>query len=109
MISKPSLPRLALAAAVAGGAAAVFALLMLVNIFEKKQEAKNPFFRVVELNDGIDDPAVWGKNFPQQYDAYLRTVDQQRTRFGGSEALATIHEPALGWSIFCNARSRARL
>ncbi len=87
MISKPSLPRLALAAAVGGGAAAIFALFLLVNIFEKKQEAKNPFFRVVELNDEIEDPAMWGKNFPLQYDAYLRTVDQQRTRFGGSEAM----------------------
>jgi nitrite reductase (cytochrome c-552) len=39
---------------------------LLVNIFERKQEAKNPFYRVVELNDTIDDPAVWGKNFPMQ-------------------------------------------
>jgi nitrite reductase (cytochrome c-552) len=54
---------------------------------ERKQEAKNPFFRVVELDDATEDPALWGKNFPLQYDAYLRTVDQQRTRYGGSEAL----------------------
>ena len=60
---------------------------LLVNIFERKQEARNPFFRVVELTDDTEDPAVWGKNFPQQYDAYLRTVDQQRTRYGGSEAI----------------------
>jgi nitrite reductase (cytochrome c-552) len=60
---------------------------LLVNIFEHKQEAKNPFFRVVELDDRTDDPAVWGKNFPIQYDSYLRTVDQVRTRFGGSEAV----------------------
>ena len=60
---------------------------LLVNIFERKQEARNPFFRVVEVNDTIDDPAVWGKNFPQQYDLYLRTVDQVRTRYGGSEAV----------------------
>ena len=32
------------------------------------------------------DPAVWGKNFPLQYDDYQRTVDQVRTRYGGSEA-----------------------
>ncbi len=67
------------------GAAAVTALL--VNIIERKQEARNPFYRVVELDDETVDAAVWGKNFPQQYDGYLRTVDQQRTRFGGSEAL----------------------
>jgi nitrite reductase (cytochrome c-552) len=72
-----------LASAIA--AAAVTALL--VNIFERKQEAKNPFFRVVELTDDTVDPAAWGKNFPLQYDSYLRTSDQKRTRYGGSEAL----------------------
>lgn len=60
---------------------------LLINIFERKQEAKNPFYRVVELNDTIEDPAIWGKNFPMQYDAYKKTVDMQRTRYGGSEAL----------------------
>jgi nitrite reductase (cytochrome c-552) len=60
---------------------------LLVNIFERKQEARNPFYRVVELNDETEDPAVWGKNFPQQYDQYKRTVDQVRTRHGGSEAI----------------------
>ncbi len=72
----------AITAAITLGVAA-----LLVNIFERKQEARNPFFRVVELSDEIDDPAVWGKNFPLQYDSYQRTVDQERTRYGGSEAL----------------------
>ena len=60
---------------------------LLMNIFERKQEARNPFYRVVELTDETEDPAVWGKNFPLQYDDYKRTVDQVRTRYGGSEAL----------------------
>ncbi|MCH8152834.1 MAG: ammonia-forming cytochrome c nitrite reductase subunit c552 [Planctomycetes bacterium] len=60
---------------------------LLVSIFEHKQDAKNPFFRVVELTDETEDPSLWGKNFPLQYDGYLRTVDMQRTRFGGSEAM----------------------
>lgn len=73
---------------VAGAAVLAFALVMLlVNIFEKKQEAKNPFFRVVELDETTEDPAAWGKNFPLQYDDYLKTVDMQRTRHGGSEAI----------------------
>ncbi|BET66144.1 ammonia-forming cytochrome c nitrite reductase subunit c552 [Opitutales bacterium ASA1] len=67
--------------------AAVAGLALLTNILERKSEAKNPFFRVVELTDDTTDPAVWGKNFPLQYDDYMRTVDQVRTRFGGSEAL----------------------
>jgi len=75
------------AVSVFAAVAALAAIALLVNIFERKQEARNPFYRVVELNDQIDDPAVWGKNFPMQYDGYLRTVDQIRTRYGGSEAL----------------------
>jgi nitrite reductase (cytochrome c-552) len=35
----------------------------------------------------MTDPAQWGKNFPLQYDSYQRTVDQVRTRYGGSEAM----------------------
>jgi nitrite reductase (cytochrome c-552) len=74
----------------AGFAAAVVTLglaALLTNIFERRQEARNPFYRVVELTDTITDPAVWGKNFPLQYDDYLRTVDMTRTRYGGSEAM----------------------
>jgi len=69
------------ALAAAGGAA------LLINIMDRKQEARNPFYRVVEITDETEDPAIWGKNFPLQYDDYLRTVDQVRTRFGGSEAV----------------------
>ena len=69
--------------------AAILGVALLTNIMERKQEGKNPFFRVVELTDEIDDPAIWGKNFPLQYDGYRRTVDQTRTRFGGSEAIVT--------------------
>jgi nitrite reductase (cytochrome c-552) len=60
---------------------------LLVNIFERKQEARNPFVRVVDIDDDTGDPAVWGKNFPFHYDAYKRTVDMERTRYGGSEAI----------------------
>lgn len=70
--------------------AAVGGVALLVNIMERKQEAKNPFYRVVELTDTTEDASLWGKNFPMQYDDYLRTVDQVRTRFGGSEAIPKI-------------------
>ena len=67
--------------------AAVGVVALLMNIMERKQEARNPFYRVVELTDTTDAPDVWGKNFPLQYDGYIRTVDQVRTRYGGSEAV----------------------
>ena len=82
------IPIVRLAAVTAAAAlAAVAGLALLVSVMERKQEAKNPFFRVVELTDDVDDPVVWGKNFPLQYDSYKRTVDQVRTRYGGSEAM----------------------
>src|SRR5579864_7457409 len=77
-----------------GGLAAVAAVAitaLLVNIFEHKQEAKNPFYRVVELKDHIEDPAVWGKNFPMQYDGYQRTGDMKQTHFVRSENSMGFH------------------
>jgi len=90
-------------AAVAALAAAGITAL-LVNIFEHQQEARNVFFRVVELTDETDDPAVWGKNFPLQYDQYSRTVDQVRTRYGGSEAMVRTPGAADPRSIVANSR-----
>jgi nitrite reductase (cytochrome c-552) len=69
------------------GLVAAGLMALLINIFEKKQEARNPFYRVVDLTDETVDASVWGKNFPFQYDDYLRTVDMVHTRFGGSEAM----------------------
>jgi nitrite reductase (cytochrome c-552) len=66
--------------------ATVVIAALLVNIFERRQEARTTFFRVVEITDDTEDPALWGKNFPLQYDSYRSTVDMQRTRYGGSEA-----------------------
>ena len=90
--------------AVLAAVAAVGIAALLTNIFERKTEARNPFYRVVELTDSIDDPEVWGKNFPIQYDAYLRTVDQVRTRYGGSEALPQAPSNADPRSIVAQSR-----
>jgi nitrite reductase (cytochrome c-552) len=79
-------------------------VMLLVNIVEHKQEARNPFFRVVELTDDTVDPALWGKNFPLQYDAYLKTVDQQRTRYGGSEAVPRTPSDADPRSVVAQSR-----
>lgn len=83
---------------------AVGGLAILINVLERKQEARNPFFRVVELTDDTEDPAEWGKNFPLQYDDYLRTTDQVRTRYGGSEALPRTPTEADPRSIVAQSR-----
>src|SRR5262245_15542668 len=84
--------------------ATIGAVALLINIFERKQEGRNPFYRVVELNDEIEDPAVWGINFPLQYDGYRRTVDQVRTRFGGSEAVPRTPSQADPRSVVAQSR-----
>ena len=91
---------------VAGIAAllAVAGVALLLNIFQRKQEARNPFYRVVELTDETEDPAVWGKNFPLQYDGYRRTVDQVRTRYGGSEAVPRTPTQADPRSVVAQSR-----
>jgi nitrite reductase (cytochrome c-552) len=104
MTEQRSIPRLILYTAVAAALAAAAVTALLVNIFERKQEARNPFFRVVELTDDTEDPATWGKNFPLQYDAYRRTVDQVRTRYGGSEAVPRTPSGADPRSIVAQSR-----
>ena len=60
---------------------------LLTSIFERKQEAKNPYVRVVDVNEISTDPVPWGANWPFEFDTYKRTVDITRTRYGGSEAM----------------------
>jgi len=96
--------RLLAITAVLAALVAVGVTALLVNIFERKQEARDPFFRVVQLDDETTDPAVWGKNFPSQYDSYRRTVDQQRTRYGGSEAVPRAPTAADPRSIVAQSR-----
>ncbi|MBL8862165.1 MAG: ammonia-forming cytochrome c nitrite reductase subunit c552 [Planctomycetes bacterium] len=73
-------------AAVGGAVAAA----LLVNISERKHEGRNPYVLLKPVTEDDTDPAVWGVNWPRQYDGYLRTAEATRTRFGGhggSEAL----------------------
>jgi nitrite reductase (cytochrome c-552) len=79
---------LGVVAVVAVATALVTALL--VNVFERKSEARNPFVRLTEVTENDTDPKKWAANFPKQYDSYLLTAQSTRTRFGGhggSEAL----------------------
>src|SRR5512145_1534496 len=72
-------------AAVTAGIAA-----LLININERKTEAKTTAVRLVEVDEDTTDPAKWGVNWPKQFDSYQRTAIATRTRFGGhggSEAL----------------------
>jgi len=81
--------------------AAVFAIMLLIgNILERKAEAKDHVFRVVNLTEDTIDPAEWGKNYPRQYDSYKRTVDIERTKHGGSEAFQKLDDDPLLRELF---------
>jgi len=64
---------------------------LIMNIFERKQEAKNPFYSIVEVTDKTEDPSIWGRNFPLQYEGYLQTKDMEGTYYGGSKPI--LHTP----------------
>ena len=54
---------------------------LLTTIFTHQQESKHPFTQVVEITDTTYDPAVWGQNFPLQYEAYLRTAEMDEAEW----------------------------
>ncbi len=74
-------------AVVVGLTGSVGAAAMLSSIAEKKAEAVRPHYRVVELTDLTDDPAVWGKNYPLHYQDYMSTDQMVPTKYGGSYAV----------------------
>ena len=74
--------------------------LLIGSILERKAEAKDHVFRVVNLTEDTVDPAEWGKNFPRQYDSYKRTVDIERTKHGGSEAFQKLDDDPLLRELF---------
>jgi len=67
--------------------------VLLANISTRKAEARNPTVRVVAIDDDTSDPAIWGKNFPVEYDLYKKTAEMTKTRFGGSEGMARTPTP----------------
>jgi nitrite reductase (cytochrome c-552) len=65
-------------------------MLLGQSVMERRAEGERAVFSLVDLDETVVDPELWGQNFPRQYDGYLRTVDTQRTRFGGSEAFSRL-------------------
>jgi nitrite reductase (cytochrome c-552) len=74
-------------------AAATYGVVaLLMNINERKQEAKEHYLKIVDLTENTIDPAEWGKNFPREYDGYKRTAENTSRRHGGSEAISKLDE-----------------
>lgn len=84
--TQPTKNRALLIALVAGVFAlvAVGVAMLLVNISEKKSEARFSYVRVVEVGEDDTDPAKWGKNWPREFDDYKRTAERTSTKYGGA-------------------------
>ncbi|ACB77879.1 ammonia-forming cytochrome c nitrite reductase subunit c552 [Opitutus terrae] len=80
--------------------ASFLVLLLYQNIVARQAEATQHVFRVVEVNDSVTDPVLWGKNYPRQYDSYRRTVDKVETKYGGSEAFQHLDRDPAWRTIF---------
>src|SRR5512146_2521540 len=65
---------------------AVGAAALLVNITERKSEARHAYVKVVDVTDSDTDPAKWGKNWPREYDDSKRTAERTTTKYGGAAA-----------------------
>ncbi len=55
---------------------------LMLNIFERKVEAKDPSFRLVEVTETDTDPEKWTLNWHNQYDSYKKTRISTLTRSG---------------------------
>jgi len=75
--------------------AAVLALLF--NIQSRKKEAFQYPLNVVEIADDELDPAVWGRNFPMEYDTFVKTeIDYGMTDYGGGTPYSKLEKvPAM--------------
>lgn len=59
--------------------------LLLVNIQQRHDEAATPSTQFVAVPKFETDPVVWGKNFPHQYNSFMRTKeDSGQTPYAGS-------------------------
>jgi len=64
---------------------------LLANIVEKQVEGDQFPATLADIGPLEVDPAVWGQNFPRQYDSYMRTeIDGNATVYGGSDAFSKL-------------------
>lgn len=57
--------------------------LLAVSIMERRWEARRPSLVLQPIADWEPNSAIWGRNYPREYETYLMTrVSTTRTRYG---------------------------
>ncbi len=62
---------------------ALLAAALLLNIAQRKQEARYAYVKLVPVTENDIDPATWGTNWPREYDGYKKTSEPTHTKYGG--------------------------
>lgn len=58
--------------------------LLAVSILERRWEAQRPSMVLKPIAEWEPNNAVWGENYPREYESYLNTkIDDTRTEYGG--------------------------
>ena len=59
--------------------------LLAVSIMERRWESQRPAIALVPLPEFEPNNAVWGRNYPREYDSYLKSkITDTKTKFGGA-------------------------
>jgi nitrite reductase (cytochrome c-552) len=82
---RPGNARLLLLAFLVASIGTALVAWVLVTMFARKQEARAPYVRVVELNEISVDPEPWGLNWPHHFDGWKSTAGDKF--YGGSNAM----------------------
>ncbi|MHB1459165.1 MAG: hypothetical protein ACYC0V_19835, partial [Armatimonadota bacterium] len=70
---------------IAGSAITLGIAALLLNIKQHKYEATQYPLKVLNISDKELDPAVWGHDFPRQYDSFKKTSETTfKTLYGGA-------------------------
>ena len=73
-------------------------MLLGQNVMERRAEGERAVFNVVDLDETVVDPEIWGENFPRQFDGYERTVDSHvknlRAKLGDDP-----RDPTFIWTV----------
>lgn len=85
-VQKPKLPLWAGLVIVALAAVVVAVLgLLAVSIMERRWEAQRPALVLKPIAQWEPDNALWGQNYPREYESYLNTsTTGTRTKYGGA-------------------------
>jgi nitrite reductase (cytochrome c-552) len=75
--------------------------LLAVSIMERRWEAQRPALLVKPIAEWEPDNAVWGRNYPREYESYLNTrITDTKTKFGGAFPRDYLEEDPLQVILF---------